>query len=95
VLGASSHQLEVSTESSHPNRYRSLIASSQHHGLSDDGIFDELEVILSYLGLPLSWYEFTELMYDENHDIAVAAKKKKDSEARQATFVAMTEYTKN
>jgi len=47
-----------------------------------------------YLGHPLSWYEFTESMYDENHDIAVAAKKKKDSEARQATFVAITEYTK-
>jgi len=94
VLGAYFQQLEVSTESFDRNQTRSLIASWQHHSLSDDDIYDELEVLYPLHGHPLSWYEFTESIYTENHDIAVAAKKKADSEARQATSAATTEYEK-
>jgi hypothetical protein len=47
-----------------------------------------------YHGHPLSWYEFAELMYTENHDIAVATTKKADVELKQAMSAATREYDK-
>jgi hypothetical protein len=71
-----------------------LIASWQHHGRTDDEIYDELEVMFPDHGHPLSWYEYAESINPENHNIAVAAKKKIDSDVRQASAAAMTEYDK-
>ena len=45
-------------------------------------------------GHPLSWYEYAESINPENHNIAAAAKKKIDSDVRQASAAAMTEYDK-
>jgi hypothetical protein len=58
----------------------------------DDVIYDELEVMFSYHGHPLSWYEFAESKHTENHDIAVAATKKMDAELKQAVSAAAREY---
>jgi hypothetical protein len=54
VLGAYFQQLEVSTEAFDRNQTRSLIASWQRHGRTDDEIYDELEVMFPYHGHPLS-----------------------------------------
>jgi hypothetical protein len=37
-----------------------LIASWQRHGRTDDGIYEELEVMFPYHGHPLTWYDFSE-----------------------------------
>ena len=72
-----------------------MIASWQRHGRTDDEIYDEFEVMFPCHGHPLSWYEFAESINPENHDIAVAATKKVDSELKQAaTTAATTEYHK-
>ena len=47
-----------------------------------------------YHGHPLSWYEFAESTNPENHNLAVAAMKKVDSELKQAASAAMMEYNK-
>ena len=94
VLGAYFQQLEVSTEAFDRNQTRSLIASWQRHGRTDDEIYVELEVMFPYHGHPLSWYEFAESIHPENHDIAVAATKKVDSELKQAATAATTENDK-
>jgi hypothetical protein len=62
-----------------------LIASWQRHGRTDDEIYDELEVMFPCHGHPLSWYEFAELINPENHDIAVAATMKVDSELKHGS----------
>jgi hypothetical protein len=94
VLSAYFQQLEVSTAAFDRNQTRSLIASWQHHGRTDNEIYNELEVMFLYHGHPLSWYEYAESINPENHNIAVAAKKKIDSDVRQASAAAMTEYDK-
>ena len=94
VLGAYFQQLEASIEPFNRNDTRSLIASWQGHGRTDDEIYDELEVMFPYHGHPLSWYEFAESINPENHDIAVAATKKIDSELKQAATAVTTEYDK-
>ena len=73
------------------NQTRSLIASWQHDGRTDDAFYDELEVMFPYHGHPLSWYEFAESINPKNYNIAVAATKKVDSELKQAASAAMTE----
>ena len=94
VLGAYFQQLEASIESFDRNDTRSLIASWQGHGRTDDEIYDKLEVMFPYHGHPLSWYDFAESINPKNHDIAVAAAKKVDSELKQAATAATTEYDK-
>ena len=47
-----------------------------------------------YHGHPLSWYEFSESIDTEKHDIAVAVAKKTDIELKQASSAAMMEYEK-
>ena len=94
VLGAYFQQLEVSTEGFNGNQTRSLIASWQCHGRTDDEIYDELKAMFPYHGHPLSWYEFSESINPESHDIAVAATKKINSEVKQATSAATTEHDK-
>ena len=94
VLSAYFQQLEVSTEAFDRNQTRSLIASWQRHGRTNDEIYDELEVMFPYHGHPLSWYEFAESIQPESHDIAVAATKKADAELKQAVSAATREYDK-
>ena len=53
-----------------------------------------MEVVFPYHGHSQSWYEFGASINLENHDIAVAAAKKVDSELKQATTAATTEYDK-
>ena len=71
-----------------------MIASWQCHGHTDDEIYNELKVMFPYHGHPASWYEFAESITTENHDIAVTATKKVDSELKHASSAAMTEYNK-
>jgi hypothetical protein len=94
VLSAYFKQLEVSLEDFDGNQTRSIIASWQSHGRTDDEIYDELEVMFPYHGHPLSWYEFAETIDTEKHDIAIAAAKKVDRELKQAASSATTEYDK-
>jgi hypothetical protein len=94
VLSAYFQQLEVSTEAFDQNQTRSLIASWQHHGRTDNEIYDGLEVMFPYHGHPLSWYEFAESIDTEYHDIAVAGTKKVDAELKQAVSAATREYDK-
>jgi hypothetical protein len=94
VLSAYFQQLEVSTESFDRNQTRSLIASWQRHGRTDDEIYEELEVMFPYHGHPLTWYDFSESIDTEKHDIAVAAAKKMDSKLKQVSSAATTEYDK-
>jgi hypothetical protein len=54
VLSAYFKQLEVSIEAFDRNQTRSIIASWQRHGRTDDEIYDELEAMFSYHGHPLS-----------------------------------------
>jgi hypothetical protein len=81
VLSAYFKQLEV-------------IASWQRHGCTNNEIYNELEAMFPYHGHPLSWYDFTESIHPENHDIAVAATKKVDAELKQAVLAATSEYDK-
>ena len=94
VLSAYFKQLEVSIKAFDRNQTRSIIASWQRHGRTDDEIYDELEVMFPYHGHPLSWYEFSESIDTEKHDIAVAVAKKTDIELKQASSAAMMEYEK-
>jgi hypothetical protein len=76
ILNAYFKQLEVSTKAFDQNQTRSLIASWQCHGRTNDEIYDKLEVMFPYHGHPLSWYDFSESIHPKNHDIAVAATSK-------------------
>ena len=76
ALSAYFQQLEVSTESFDRNQTRLLIASWQRHGRTNDEIYKELEVMFQYHGHPLTWYDFSESIDTEKHDIAVATAKK-------------------
>jgi hypothetical protein len=71
-----------------------LIASWQGHGLTDDAIYNELEVMFPSHGHPLSHYHFIESFNTENHDIAIAALCKVELEWRQVTMAALLEYEK-
>ena len=53
MLSAYLKQLEVSIEAFDQNQTRSLIASWQRHGRTNDAIHDELEVMFPYPGHPL------------------------------------------
>ena len=84
VHGAHFQQLVVNTKAFNQNQTHSLKASWQHHGCSiDDEIYDEVEDMFPYHGHPLSWYEFAESIYPENHDTAVTAMDKIDLELKQ------------
>jgi hypothetical protein len=54
VLSVYFKQLEVSINAFDRNQTRSIIASWQRHGRTDDGIYDELEAMFSYHGHQLS-----------------------------------------
>jgi hypothetical protein len=59
----------------------------------DDKIYNELEVMFSYHGHPLSWYEFAESKHPKKHKIAVGAMMKKaDAELKQALLAAAREH---
>jgi hypothetical protein len=89
VLSVYFQQLEVSTEAFNRNQTRSLIASWQRHGRTDDEINNELEVMFPYHGHPLSWYDFSESIHPKNHDIAVTATKKVDAELKQGSMLGL------